>query len=286
MIALSIPPKYFSLITLCIESLQYSSSALCVAHRVYALVIGIAAHLHVNDLRAVLSHCALNFGYPNHRFQHAFLKLRAELHPSEANILSRASTTVKRKSISKRIFVRPEASEARIPKVMMARGKVRMSLSLERDLLMSKVPEWDDLKGTGRQRNEDGDLVHLKDDFIDDLVGEFFAHFPERDAFHNPASPDAMTQDERDRLHTRIRQFLYNHSSDESERKVKRMANPYKNLSLMSLYKQRFSNSIVKRRDELLADEEYASPLHAYNKAATELFTTFNIRRNCRLPRG
>ncbi|KAF8594940.1 hypothetical protein BDV93DRAFT_564924 [Ceratobasidium sp. AG-I] len=32
---------------------------------VYALFIGIAAHLRVDDLRAVLSHCALSFGSPN-----------------------------------------------------------------------------------------------------------------------------------------------------------------------------------------------------------------------------
>ncbi|KAF8596304.1 hypothetical protein BDV93DRAFT_514236 [Ceratobasidium sp. AG-I] len=47
------------------ESLQYSGSALHVAHRVYTLFIGIAAHLRVDDLHTVLSHCAVSFGSPN-----------------------------------------------------------------------------------------------------------------------------------------------------------------------------------------------------------------------------
>ena len=72
----------------------------------------------------------------------------------------------------------------------------------ERELLLSKVHEWNELKGSGRQRNEEGDLVNLKDDFIDDLVGEFFAQFPHRDIFQNPTGPDAMPQEERDRIHT------------------------------------------------------------------------------------
>lgn len=72
----------------------------------------------------------------------------------------------------------------------------------ERQFLLTKVVEWNDLKGLGRQRNNDGDLINPKDNFIDDLVGEFFATFPTRNMASNPGSPDAMPQHDPDRLPT------------------------------------------------------------------------------------
>lgn len=72
----------------------------------------------------------------------------------------------------------------------------------ERDYILDRVKDWNDLRGSGKQRNSNGDLINLKNKFIDDLVGGFFAHFPERDNIQNPRSPDAMPQDDRDRLHT------------------------------------------------------------------------------------
>ncbi|KAF8594268.1 hypothetical protein BDV93DRAFT_515921 [Ceratobasidium sp. AG-I] len=141
----------------------------------------------------------------------------------------------------------------------------------ERELLLSKVSEWNDLKGTGRQRNEDGDLVNLKDDFIDDLVGEFFARFPGRDIFHSPDSPDAIMQTERDRLPTRMRQFLYNNARHDTEKESKATSNPYKSLSVLTLFKQRYSKDILQRRDKIIAEGNVEGALRAYNTAAVEL---------------
>jgi hypothetical protein len=72
----------------------------------------------------------------------------------------------------------------------------------ERELILGKLAEWEALKGAGKERDEEGDLFSPKDRLVDAIVEEFFHVFPDRDFTKRPASPVAMTQEERDKLHT------------------------------------------------------------------------------------
>lgn len=76
---------------------------------------------------------------------------------------------------------------------------------VERALFLGYLEEWQGLKGTGKQRNEEGDLVSPKDELIDTIVQHFFESFPERDASQHPAvtGPDnlTLTPEARDKLH-------------------------------------------------------------------------------------
>ncbi|KAF8608029.1 hypothetical protein BDV93DRAFT_504543 [Ceratobasidium sp. AG-I] len=142
----------------------------------------------------------------------------------------------------------------------------------ERNLLLSKVEQWQDLKGTSRKRNEEGDLVNPKDGFIDDLIEEFFSEFPERDIARQPDSETAFTQKERDKLHSRLKQYLYNQARPRSDETLKPVKNPHKYLSVVSLFKQRYQKAIMEQRDILETSRDPAALLRAYNKAvAVEL---------------
>jgi hypothetical protein len=72
----------------------------------------------------------------------------------------------------------------------------------ERELILGKLAEWEALKGVGKERDDDGDLFSPKDRLVDKIVEEFFQAFPDRDFTKRPGSPVAMTQEERDKLHT------------------------------------------------------------------------------------
>jgi hypothetical protein len=72
----------------------------------------------------------------------------------------------------------------------------------EKELILGKLAEWEALKGAGKERDEEGDLFSPKDRLVDAIVEEFFQAFPDRDSRKRPTSPLAMTQEERDKLHT------------------------------------------------------------------------------------
>ncbi|KAF8594273.1 hypothetical protein BDV93DRAFT_515910, partial [Ceratobasidium sp. AG-I] len=110
----------------------------------------------------------------------------------------------------------------------------------EKDLLLSFRDQWEGLKGSGKQRDEFGDLVNAKDDLIDLIVQDFFEAFPERDITRSPNNILAFSQNDRDKLHTRIRQLFYNETrrdnkQDKANLKIK---NPLKRVSLEILFKQ------------------------------------------------
>jgi hypothetical protein len=72
----------------------------------------------------------------------------------------------------------------------------------EKDLILAKLAEWEALKGVGKERDEEGDLFSPKDRLVDAIVQDFFQVFPDRDITKRPGSPVALTQEERDKLHT------------------------------------------------------------------------------------
>jgi hypothetical protein len=72
----------------------------------------------------------------------------------------------------------------------------------ERELILGKLPEWEALKGAGKEHDEEGDLFSPKDRLVDAIVDEFFRVFPDRDFTKQPGSQVALTQEERDKLHT------------------------------------------------------------------------------------
>ncbi|KAG8794496.1 hypothetical protein FRC12_024102 [Ceratobasidium sp. 428] len=65
----------------------------------------------------------------------------------------------------------------------------------ERQFITSYLPGWQQLAGLGKQRNAQGELHSPKDDFIDEVVGEFFDQFPERDLEHNQYNIPAKQKD-------------------------------------------------------------------------------------------
>lgn len=72
----------------------------------------------------------------------------------------------------------------------------------EKDFLLSKKDGWDELEGVPRERNPEGDLINPRDEFISNLIEEFFQAFPARDSSSQPTSATAFSAKERDRLHT------------------------------------------------------------------------------------
>ena len=69
-------------------------------------------------------------------------------------------------------------------------------------MLLRSVEDWQGLAGSGTQRDEEGNLYSIKDDFIDGLVQEFFESFSERDAAQRPPNEFTMPQADRDKLHS------------------------------------------------------------------------------------
>jgi hypothetical protein len=72
----------------------------------------------------------------------------------------------------------------------------------ERKLILCRQDEWDSLKGRGKERNEDGDLVNPRDELVDELVQELLVQFPERDISQTPRTHLTFTAGERDMLHS------------------------------------------------------------------------------------
>lgn len=76
-------------------------------------------------------------------------------------------------------------------------------------MLLRNLEDWQGLAGSGTQRDEDGNLFNAKDDFIDNLIEEFFETFPQRDIARHPGSSTAMSQLDRDKLHSVSQTTLY-----------------------------------------------------------------------------
>jgi hypothetical protein len=72
----------------------------------------------------------------------------------------------------------------------------------ERALVMSRLDEWEQLRGVGKERDADGELYSSKDRLVDEVIQDIFAKFPERDSAKQPWSKLAFTREERDSLHT------------------------------------------------------------------------------------
>jgi hypothetical protein len=72
----------------------------------------------------------------------------------------------------------------------------------ERALVMSRLDEWEQLRGVGKERDADGELYSSKDRLVDEVIQDIFAKFLERDSAKQPWSKLAFTHEERDSLHT------------------------------------------------------------------------------------
>jgi hypothetical protein len=73
---------------------------------------------------------------------------------------------------------------------------------LERALILSRLEDWEQLQGLGKERDEHGELYSSKDRLVDEVIQELFEQFPERDSARRPESNIAFTREERDALHT------------------------------------------------------------------------------------
>jgi hypothetical protein len=67
---------------------------------------------------------------------------------------------------------------------------------------MSRLDDWEQLRGVGKERDADGELYSSKDHLVDEVIQDLFAKFPERDSAKQLWSKIAFTREERDSLHT------------------------------------------------------------------------------------
>lgn len=104
------------------------------------------------------------------------------------------------------LFLGRRLSQRPIPSARSKRQPGKMVASLfrpaERSLILSHLLEWQGLKGSGKQRNQDGDLVNIKDELVDSIVLELLQEFPDRDITKSPSGPLVFTQEQRDKLHS------------------------------------------------------------------------------------
>lgn len=70
----------------------------------------------------------------------------------------------------------------------------------EKEFILSRKDGWDELEGVPRERSLEGDLINPRDEFISNLIEDFFVAFPARDSSLHPNSPTAFSTKERDRL--------------------------------------------------------------------------------------
>jgi hypothetical protein len=72
----------------------------------------------------------------------------------------------------------------------------------ERALVLSRLDDWEELRGVGKERDANGEIYSSKDRLVDEVIQDIFAKFPERDSAKQPWSKIAFTREERDSLHT------------------------------------------------------------------------------------
>ncbi|KAF8599480.1 hypothetical protein BDV93DRAFT_560280 [Ceratobasidium sp. AG-I] len=149
----------------------------------------------------------------------------------------------------------------------------------EKALIMRFRDQWEGLKGSSKQRDEFGNLMNAKDDLIDTIVQDFFETFPERDVTRSPGHKLAFNQSDRDKLHTRIRQLFYNktHRDNKQDKTNLKVKNPMKKVSLEILFKQRYNERIISRRDSFKESTDPTKRLRAYNLAVKLELEDFQI---------
>ncbi|KAG8776170.1 hypothetical protein FRC12_001057 [Ceratobasidium sp. 428] len=141
----------------------------------------------------------------------------------------------------------------------------------ERQFIASYLPGWQQLAGSGKQRNAQGELHSPKDDFIDEVVGQFFDQFPERDLEHNPDDIRAFTAAQRGTLHSRVRRIFYDEAAKAPATTDSiRLTRVNKRTDCVMLFKQRYRDDILLRRNAISQSTEPSEQLRAYNQAVQE----------------
>jgi hypothetical protein len=72
----------------------------------------------------------------------------------------------------------------------------------ERALILSRLEDWEQLQGLGKEQDEHGELYSSKDRLVDEVIQQLFENFPERDSARQPGSGIAFMREEQDALHT------------------------------------------------------------------------------------
>ncbi|KAG9098352.1 hypothetical protein FS749_003984 [Ceratobasidium sp. UAMH 11750] len=118
--------------------------------------------------------------------------------------------------------------------------------SEERLYMLERAEEWDSLDGRGKAGDETGELFITKDQFIDNVLKNFFKRFPECDLSIQPNSRLAFTQDVCDTLHSRIKKIFYNNAA-KAEKIVgsggKSSFNKF--ILFTSMFKQKYGSDIM-----------------------------------------
>ncbi|KAG8709382.1 hypothetical protein FRC08_018374 [Ceratobasidium sp. 394] len=164
----------------------------------------------------------------------------------------------------------------------------------ERKFIASRAERWNRLGGTGRLRDDEGELYSPKDQFIDCLVQDFFNKFPEHDMKEGKSSPQAFTLNERDTLHSvstsshirvvkpwmtlmhgqRMKRILYSAAAAEKcGTKLKNFQLPFhRTLDTKTLFKQKYRDVIMSRHDKIATSADPVELLRAYNVAVEQEF--------------
>ncbi|KAG9079249.1 hypothetical protein FS749_008678 [Ceratobasidium sp. UAMH 11750] len=144
----------------------------------------------------------------------------------------------------------------------------------ERKFIASRAERWNRLGGAGKLRDDEGELYSPKDQFIDCLVQEFFNEFPERDMKEGKSCPRAFTLNERDTLHSRMKRILYSAAAAEKRgTELKNFQLPFhRTLDTKTLFKQKYRDVIMSRRDKIATSADPVELLRAYNVAVEQEF--------------
>jgi hypothetical protein len=156
------------------------------------------------------------------------------------------------------------------------------------------VEWWKGLKGVGKERDEDGNMISAKDELIDEMVAALLGHFPERDSTGGHVGPLVWGQTDWDCLHSigptrismplltlsfkRVRQLLYNAVNRGVEKEATDAPSNIRFISTRTLFKQQYSAQILKRRDELRESTSQRDSLIAYNQAVKELLEDLRVQ--------
>ncbi|KAG8706377.1 hypothetical protein FRC09_002439 [Ceratobasidium sp. 395] len=138
--------------------------------------------------------------------------------------------------------------------------------------IASHLDDWARLSGAGKVRDSDGDLYSPKERFVDEIKEDFFQRFLECKLSNDHNNGTAFSIVDRDRLHSRIKQILYNEAAKYNKRNTSAIGRPPmgKKTAFYSLFKPRFSANILQQRDRLATGNTQQDLLNAYNTAVAE----------------
>ncbi|KAG8708797.1 hypothetical protein FRC08_018702 [Ceratobasidium sp. 394] len=151
---------------------------------------------------------------------------------------------------------------------------------VERAFILERLKGWLDMRGCGKERDNDGDLYNPRDRYVDATISLLFERFPERDSAQSPQGTEVFSVKERDALHTRIKNLFYNAAARQKALPDEGQALTLnKHVSPLMLFKQRYQDEIMNRRATLTDNKDPVELLKAYNEVVRIEYNA--LEQNC-----